>query len=139
MTQQSPGAVLSRSVMSTLCDPMDCSPPGSSVHRDSPGKNTGVGCHALLQGNLPNPGTESRSLALQLDSLPAELPGEPRPNSEMETGGAGPYSSFSLPVTCRSGQMLSCPRPQFLEITIWWEGMREGRIPHPCLLQLTQK
>ena len=25
-----------------LCDPMDCSPPGSSVHRDSPGKNTGV-------------------------------------------------------------------------------------------------
>ena len=34
----------------TLCDPMDCSPPGSSVHRDSPGKNTGVGCQALLQG-----------------------------------------------------------------------------------------
>ena len=39
---------------------MDCSPPGSSVHGDSPGKNTGVGCHALLQGILPtqrsNPG-----------------------------------------------------------------------------------
>ena len=34
----------------TLCDPMDCSPPGSSVHGDSPGQNTGVGCHALLQG-----------------------------------------------------------------------------------------
>ena len=34
----------------TLCDPMDCSPPGSSVHGDSPGKNTGVGCHSLLQG-----------------------------------------------------------------------------------------
>ena len=34
----------------TLCDPMDCSPPGSSVHGDSLGKNTGVGCHALLQG-----------------------------------------------------------------------------------------
>ena len=32
----------------TLCDPMDCSPPGFSVHRDSLGKNTGVGCHALL-------------------------------------------------------------------------------------------
>ena len=27
----------------TLCDPMDCSPPGSSVHGDSPGKNTGAG------------------------------------------------------------------------------------------------
>ena len=36
----------------TLCDTMDCSPPGSSVHEDSPGKNTGVGCHALLQGIL---------------------------------------------------------------------------------------
>jgi len=32
---------------------MDCSPPGSSVHGDSPGKNTGVGCHALLQGIFP--------------------------------------------------------------------------------------
>ena len=32
----------------TLCDPMDCSPPGSSVHGDSQGKNTGVGCHALF-------------------------------------------------------------------------------------------
>ena len=32
----------------TLCSPMDCSPAGSSVHEDSPGKNTGVGCHALL-------------------------------------------------------------------------------------------
>ena len=37
----------------TLCDPMDCSLPGSSVHGDSPGKNTGVGCHALLQGIFP--------------------------------------------------------------------------------------
>ena len=27
---------------------MDCSPPGSSVHGDSPGKNTGVGCPALI-------------------------------------------------------------------------------------------
>ena len=34
----------------TLCNPMDCSWPCSSVHKDSPGKNTGVGCHALLQG-----------------------------------------------------------------------------------------
>ena len=36
----------------TLCDPMDCSLPGSSVH-DSPGKNTRVGCHFLLQGLFP--------------------------------------------------------------------------------------
>ena len=53
----------------TLCDPMDCSLPGSSVHGDSPGKNIGVGCHALLQENLPNPGIEPRSPALQADSF----------------------------------------------------------------------
>ena len=101
----------------TLCDPMDCSPPGSSVHGDSSGKNTGVGCHNLLQGifptqgsnpglpycqqilyhlsplgsprilewvaypspeDLPDPGIEPGSLALQADSLLAELPGKPK-------------------------------------------------------------
>ena len=34
----------------TLCNPMDCSLPGSSVHGNSSDKNIGVGCHALLQG-----------------------------------------------------------------------------------------
>ena len=52
-----------------LCDPIDCSPPGSSVHGDSPGKNTGVGWLALLQGNLPDPGIEPGSPALQEDLL----------------------------------------------------------------------
>ena len=33
-----------------LCNPMNCSPPNSSVHGDAPDKNTGEGCHALLQG-----------------------------------------------------------------------------------------
>ena len=37
----------------TLCSPMNCILPGSSVHGDSPGKNTGVGCLALLQGIFP--------------------------------------------------------------------------------------
>ena len=36
-----------------------------------------MGCHALLQGNLPNPGTEPGSPALQADSFPAEPPGKP--------------------------------------------------------------
>ena len=39
-----------------LHNPMDCSPPGSSVREDSPGKNTGVDCHALLQGIFPTQG-----------------------------------------------------------------------------------
>ena len=46
--------VLSRSV---LCKPMDWTPPGSSVQGDSLGKNTGVGCHALLQGIFPTQGS----------------------------------------------------------------------------------
>ena len=37
----------------TLFDPVDCSLPGSSVHGDSPGKNTAVGCYALFQGIFP--------------------------------------------------------------------------------------
>ena len=40
----------------TLCDPTDCSPPGSSVGGESPGKHTGVGCHALFQGIFPTQG-----------------------------------------------------------------------------------
>ena len=40
----------------TLSGPMDCSLPGSSVHADSPDKNSAVGCHALLQGVFPTQG-----------------------------------------------------------------------------------
>ena len=40
----------------TLYDSMDYSPSGSSVHGDSPGKNSGVGCHTLLQGIFPTQG-----------------------------------------------------------------------------------
>ena len=39
-----------------VCDPMDYSSPGYCVRGDSPGKNTGVGCHALLQGIFPTQG-----------------------------------------------------------------------------------
>ena len=40
--------------------------------------NTEVGCHALLQGNLPNPGNEPRSPTLQMDSLLIEPLEKPR-------------------------------------------------------------
>ena len=43
----------------TLCNSVGCSSPGYSVHGDSPGKNTGVGCHALLQGIFPTQGSNS--------------------------------------------------------------------------------
>ena len=41
-----------------LCCPGDCSPPGSSIHGDFPGKNTRMGCQALLQGIFPTRGSD---------------------------------------------------------------------------------
>ena len=56
---------------------MTYSPPGSSVHGDSPGKNTGVDCHALLLGSLLIHGLNLHILCLlhwQVDSLPLTPP-----------------------------------------------------------------
>ena len=63
--------VLNCSVMYNSLWPMDYSSPGSSVHGDSAGKNSRVGCHALLQGIFQ---------ASQADSLPSEPP-EKRKNT----------------------------------------------------------
>ena len=54
----------------TFCDPLDCSFPGSFVHGDSLGKNTGVGCHTLLQGIFP-----TQALKLRLLHPPAVAAG----------------------------------------------------------------
>ena len=65
---------------SALCHPMDCSPPGSSVHGDSPGKNTGVGCLALLPGIFLIQGSNSslsHLLHWQAGSSPLAPPGKP--------------------------------------------------------------
>ena len=44
----------------TLCDHMDCSPPGSSIQGDCPDKNAGVSGHSLLQGIFPTQGLNPR-------------------------------------------------------------------------------
>ena len=61
----------------TLWDPVDCSPPGSSIH--------GIHQARILEwlpfpspGDLPNPGIEPRSPTLQADALTSELPGKNR-------------------------------------------------------------
>ena len=61
----------------TLCDPTDCSPPGSSVHGDSSGKNTGVGCQCPSPGDLTKPRIELKSPESQAESLLTEPPGKP--------------------------------------------------------------
>ena len=55
---------------STLCNPMNFSLPGSSVHGDSPSKNNEVGCHAL-------PRDWTCVSQMQVDSLASEPPGKP--------------------------------------------------------------
>ena len=80
----------------------------------SQGKNIGVGCHALLQGNLPNPGTAPRSPTLQADSLPSEPPEKPtrlplgrvRQTPRSTTCHAGGVCLFA-----RTGCLLRCPSP----------------------------
>ena len=68
------GSVSCGSVLTYSCDPMDSSPPGSSVH--------GILQARILEWvaisfskDLPDPGTEPGSPALQVDSLPSESPG----------------------------------------------------------------
>ena len=61
----------------TLCDSTDYSPSSSSVHRDSPGKNTRVGCHALLQGMCLTQGSNPGLPHCRWIFLPADLPGKP--------------------------------------------------------------
>ena len=53
----------------TLCDPMDCSPPGSSVHAFAR-QEYWSGLTFPPAGDPSDPGIELASLALQADSLP---------------------------------------------------------------------
>ena len=69
--------VKSLSRVRLFVNPVDCLAHQAPLSTVSPGKNTGVGCHFLLQGNLPDPGIEPRSPALQADALTSEPPGKP--------------------------------------------------------------
>ena len=63
-----------------LCNTMDCSPPGPSVHGNFPGKKTGVGCHFLLQGIFLTQGSNPHLFQLLHwldDSLPLSHPQSP--------------------------------------------------------------
>ena len=76
----------------TLLPPMDCSPPGSSVHGilqpKVPEEFSSQGCHFLLQGIFPDSGIKLVSPALAGDSLPLSYLGSP-------VSPLVPYNSFS--------------------------------------------
>ena len=112
----------------TLCDSMDYSLPSSSVHGDSPGKNTGLGCYPPPE-DLPNPGVEPSSPTLQADSWPAESRGKPTKHGRnlfsLSSGGqeskmkvwAGPSSLWGV------GEAPSCflwPLQPRLAVSLLW-------------------
>ena len=60
----------------TLCDPIDGSPAGSPHPWDSPGKNTGVGCHFLLQClKVKSESEVAQSYPILIDPMDCSLPG----------------------------------------------------------------
>ena len=60
----------------TLCNPMDYSPPGSSMGFSRQQYYSGLPCPS--PGDFIDPGFEPGSPALQVDSLPSESPGKPQ-------------------------------------------------------------
>ena len=61
----------------SLCEPIDCSPPGSSVSMGFSRQEYWSGLPFPSPGDLPNPGIEPRFPALQADALTSEPPGKP--------------------------------------------------------------
>ena len=82
-------------------------PHGLYSPRNSPGQNTGVGSLSLLPQDFPNSGTESRSPALQEDSLPAEPQGKPKNTAVI------PYPFSSRSSWARNRTMVSCIAGRF--------------------------
>ena len=83
----------------TLCGPRDSSPPGSSVHGDSPGKNTGEGYHALLQGIFLIQGSNRHLLCrlyCQVSSLPLAPPGKPKGLTNSQYKEKEPTCKFNI-------------------------------------------
>ena len=88
----------------TLCNPMDCNLPGFSVHGDSPGKNTGMDCHALLQGIFPIQGLNPVSLIVGRfftiwvkNSLPSEPPEKPSFKTRQQNKTISHFSNLIFP------------------------------------------
>ena len=97
----------------TLCDPMDCSPPGSSVHGILR-QEYWSGLPLPFSEDLPYPGIKPWSPALQADSLPAEPPGKLvhkiRPNTIWPHLSHSFVFHHSLPLCVP--MLLTCPLPK---------------------------
>ena len=79
----------------TLCDPTDCRPSGSSLHGISQARIL-EWVTISLSGDLPDPGIEPKSPALQADSLPFELQGRPYGTTDWFQIGKGVHQGCIL-------------------------------------------
>ena len=95
----------------TFCDPMDPMEPSRLLRPwDFPGKNTGVGCHFLLQGNLPDPGIEpvsGMSPALAGGFFTTSVTREAPDNMQMKYSFLGSYLSIQ---SCPSTRIIGIQR-----------------------------
>ena len=104
-----------------FCDTMDCSPPGTSVHGDSPDKNTGVGCHAiLLQGTFPTQGS-NQGLQHCRWTLLSEPPRRVLETIKSIQGQGGPWEGVSL-MSCPSLDLPNYPTPHLVRCVIQPQG-----------------
>ena len=96
---------------------MDSSPTGSSVHGDSPGKDTGVGCHALLQGIFPTQESKRGLLHSRLTLYHLSYQGSPY--------NCQPYAnndfSFMFPNSEETQVGLQCSGDAQTKFTALWE------------------
>ena len=103
----------------TPCNPMDCSPPGSSVHGIFPGKKTGVGCHFPLWGIF-------LTQELNLSLLCLCIGRHSLPPCHLGTHGKNDPSKNTVPSLSIQITILQCllnsnstPSPNFLPQHIW--------------------
>ena len=83
---------------------------------DSPGKNAGVGCHALLQGIFLTQGSNAHFLHWQASSLPLVPPGKPVVII---------FLSFPFWATAQISSLLSLLFGEVLVTTFWMEESRQ--------------
>ena len=89
-----------------LWNPMDCSPPGSSVCGIFLGKNTGVSCHFLFKGIFLIQGSSPRLLHWQADSWPLSHQGSPHSDVHSPNGVKDDMQRPVIPTFSKGFQIL---------------------------------
>ena len=127
------------SVMSDSLQSYGLQPPRLLCPRNSPGKNTGVGCHALLQGIFPTRGSNrisSPALAGGFFTTRAtwEAPVHPKmfiyPNKKLSTICQHPTLLFRNSSLVTTAIDQSSYRPAIVTTSVWAETLNKNTLPH---------